>query len=79
MHMNTSDFLNITLAVGVIIVAGSVAFCSYFFVQTLKAISNAANNMEEITDGLKNRMQMKMLTVIPSILLALANKIRKGR
>jgi len=77
--VTTQDFLNIVLAIGVIILVSCIIFSSYYFVQALKSITNLADNLEETTQSLKNRVQLKVLTAIPALLIALANKIRKGR
>lgn len=79
MVMSTQDFLNIVLAVGVIFFIACCVYTAYYFVQALKSISGVANNLEEMTGSVKNRIQLKMLATIPSLLVALVSKIIKRR
>ncbi len=78
-EVTTQDFLNIVLAIGVIVLAACLVTSSYFFIKALKSISSLADNLEETTQTLKNRVQLKFLATIPALFIALASKLRKGR
>ena len=73
--MSTQDTLNIFLIIGLFIVVTCIAYTSYFFVQALKSITQLADNLEETTEGIKQKLQMKFFTAIPALLLGIATKI----
>ena len=73
--VNTQDLLNLSLALGIIVITICVVFITFFFVQALKSVSNMTENISDITQNIKEKMQMKALAAIPAILVSLASKI----
>lgn len=77
--MNTQDFLNIFLIAGLIIITVCIVYTSYYFVQALKSITVLTEDLEETTRDIKDKLQMKVLTAIPALLVALAARIIKKK
>ena len=77
--MNTQELLNIFLILGFIVITSCVVFITYFFVQTLRAITNLANNLEETTQGIRDKIQLKALAAVPALIVAMAARIFKRR
>lgn len=78
--MSTQDILNIILIIGIISFTVCVATVTYFFIVTLKAVKNLAEQVSSTTEGLRSGLGVKMLTVFPSIFIALLSKfIKRGR
>lgn len=78
--MNTQDILNIFLILGFVIITCCVVFTTFFMVQALKSIIRLADNLDETTQGIKEKVQMKALAAIPALLVALVSKVvRKKR
>ncbi len=77
--MNTQDTLNIFLIIFIVIITICISFVSYFFVTALKAISRMADNIEQTTEDIKNKLQMKALAAIPALLVALVSRVIKRK
>lgn len=77
--METQNLLNTILMFFLLIVTICIAFVSYFFVQALKAITRMADNIEQTTDDIKSKLQMKALAAIPALLISLATKVIRRR
>lgn len=73
--MTTGDTLNIFLIIALLVVVSCIVYASYFFVKALKSITQLADNLEETTEGIKQKLQMKFFTALPALLLGLAAKI----
>ncbi len=77
--VNTQDFLNLSLAVGFIVITICIVFTTFFFVQSLKSISEMAENISDTTQSIKEKIQMKLLTALPALLIGLASRIIKRK
>ncbi len=77
--MSTQDFLNIFLAIGFIVITICVVYASYYFVQALKSITDLTENIDETTQSIKDRLQMKALAAIPALLVSLVARIIKKK
>lgn len=78
--MSAQETLNTLLVIGFLIITICVVFVTYFFVKALKSIINLTESLEETTENIRGKLQMRFLAVIPAILVALVSKlIKKGR
>lgn len=77
--VNTQDVVSIFLIILLVIVTVCITFVSYFFVQALKSITRMADNIEETTEDIKRKLQMKALAAIPAILVSLASRVIKRK
>lgn len=77
--MNTQDILSVFLIVSLFIVTICIVFISYFFVQALKAVTRMADNIEQTSEDIKRKLQLKALAAIPALLVALAGKVIKRK
>ncbi|MBI3103711.1 hypothetical protein HYZ05_02110 [Candidatus Daviesbacteria bacterium] len=74
------ETLNIFLLLALFVVTTCIVFATFYFVGALKSITQLADDLDETTQSLKNKVQLKALTAIPALLVALAGKvIRKKR
>ena len=62
-QMNTQDLLNFSLALGFIVITTCVVFTTFFLIQALKSLSNAAQDISDTTQGIKEKLQMKVLKI----------------
>ncbi len=79
MPMGTQEILNIILVIGFLIIVGCAAFVTYFLIKTLKAVTALAESLEETNQSIKEKIQMKVLTVIPPLLVGIISRIFKKR
>ncbi len=80
--MNTSDFLNIVLTLGFIVIVSCIAFVSFYLVQVLKSVKDLADNLDDTTKDvqiIKNKIKMGVLTTLSAILTALVTGIIKRK
>lgn len=77
--MNSQNILNVFLIILLAIASVSIAYIAYYFVKALKSITNFSDNLNEATEKLKDRVQLKVLTAIPALLVALVGKIIRKR
>lgn len=77
--MNSTDLLNLFLVLAVLTITGCMVFLTFFFIQALKSIQNLSDHLIDVTEGLKNKAGIKMLSAIPSVLIALIGRIIKRR
>ena len=78
-EVNTQDIVSIFLIIFLVMMTVCIAFLSYFFVQALKAITRMADNIEQTSEDIKRKLQMKALAAIPAILVSLASKVIKRK
>ncbi len=77
--MNTQDILNTVLILGLIAITTCIIYITYYFVRTLKSITEVLNNLEDVALGIKEKLQVKALAAIPAILLTLVSKLIRRR
>lgn len=77
--MATQDLLNPILTIGIIVITICFVFITFYLVQSLKSISNMASDISDATQSIKEKLQMKALSAIPALLVALAGKIIKRK
>lgn len=78
--MNTQDILNTILIIGLIVTVTCIAFVSYFLVKALKSITDLTDSLQATTQSIKDKIQMKLLTAIPALIMGLISKIlKRGR
>lgn len=73
------DFLSIILAVGFLIITVCIVYVSYYLVKALKSITGLSDSLEDTTQGIRDKIQMKALAAIPALLVAIAGKIIKKK
>ena len=78
--VNTAqDFLNIILAIGFLVITACTVYVSYYLVKALKSITSLSDSLEDATQGIKDKIQLKALAAIPALLVAIAGKIIKKK
>lgn len=77
--MSTQDILNVILAIGVLVITVCVVYFTYYFVQALKSVTNLTDSLEETSQNIKNKLQMRFLAALPALVVALAGRIIKKR
>ena len=77
--MDTKDILNVTLTLVALIFAGCFVYITIYFVKTLQAINQTAHNISETTESIKENMQLKALTTLPSLVMNLIGRIIKRK
>ena len=77
--MSAQDILNLSLIIFLLVITTCIALLTFYFIQALKAISNLADNLEDTTQSIKDKLQMKALAAIPALLIALAGRVIKRR
>lgn len=77
--MNTQDLLSIFLIIAIFIITICIVFATFYFVQALKSIQNLAEDLENTTQSIKNKIQLKALAAIPALLIAIIGKVLKKR
>lgn len=80
--MSTSDFLNIVLAFGFLVIISCIGFISFFLVKALKAITNLANNLEETAKDvqiIKNKIMMGILAGLSTLLATFVTGVIKRK
>ena len=77
--MSTQDILNLVLAIFLLVITTCTVLLTYYLIQALKAISALADNLEDTTQSIKDKIQMKALSAIPALLVTLASKIIKRK
>ena len=78
--MSTQDILNISLATGLLVIAACIVFITYYSAQALKSFTRLSDSIEDTVQNVRSKLQMKALTVIPALVIALISKIfKKGR
>lgn len=78
--MSTQDLLNIILIIGFLIIVACISFITYFLVQALKTIAKLADSLENTSENIKEKLQMRALTALPALLIALVGRfLKKGR
>lgn len=60
-------------------VTACIVFVTYYFIQALKSMAQLTDDLDEIAQNLKNKLQMKALAAIPALLVALAGKVIRGK
>lgn len=69
------DTLNIFIILSIFIVTTCIVFVTYYFIQALKSMAQLTDDLDEVAQSLKNKVQMKALAAIPALLVALAGKV----
>lgn len=69
------ETLNIFIILSIFVVTACIVFVSYYFIQALKSMAALTDDLDEVAQILKNKVQMKVLAAIPALLVALAGKI----
>lgn len=78
--MSTQEVLNTLLVVGFLVITACIVLVTFFLIKALKSIINLTESLGETTDNIKQKLQMRFLTLIPGILVALVSKlIKRGR
>lgn len=77
--MTTQEILTIVLTIGFLIITVCVIFITYYLIQALKSVTNLTDSLEETTQNIKNKIQLKALAAIPALLIALAGKVIKKK
>ncbi len=77
--MSIQDLLSVVLVLGFLIITACVVYVTFYLVQALKAITNLSNSWEDVTENIKEKIQMKALAALPALFVALVTKIFRKR
>ncbi|MDP3733297.1 MAG: hypothetical protein Q8Q91_02030 [Candidatus Daviesbacteria bacterium] len=70
--MSSQEIINITLAVGFLIITVCIIFVTYFLIKALKSITALSENIRE-------KIQNRFLSAIPALFIALVGRFFKKR
>lgn len=73
--MDTKDILNISLTIVALIFGVCFIYITIYLVKTLQSINDTARNISDTTESIKENIQLKSLTTIPSLLMSMVGKI----
>lgn len=77
--ISTGDILNIFLAVFLVVITGCIVYVTYYLVQALKSISTLSESLEQTSQNIREKIQMKALALIPALVISLARKLIQKR
>lgn len=77
--MESQDILNVFLILGFLIITACFVFATFYFIQALKSVTNLADDLDDLTQNIKSKIQLKALSAIPALLIALVSKVIKKR
>ena len=78
--MNIQETLTALLVAGFLIISVCFIFITYYLVKTLRSVINLTDSLGETTQNIKDKIQMKVLTIIPALVVALIGRIlKRGR
>lgn len=78
--MSVQEIVNILLVVGLLIISVCAVAITYFLIKALKAITNLADSLQDTSQSIREKIQMKFLTALPAIVLGILGKIlKRGR
>ena len=78
--MNIQEILTALLVIGFLIISVCFIFITYYLVKALKSVINLTDSLGETTQNIKDKIQMKVLTIIPALVVALIGRIlKRGR
>lgn len=75
----TQDLLNILVGIGFLTIAVCAVFVTYFLVRALKSVTTLTDSLENTTQEIKNKLQIRALLAVPALMIGLINKILKKR
>lgn len=70
--MNTQDILNLVLIITLLVITTCIVFVTLFFIKALKAI-------EDTTQSIKDKIQMKALAALPALVIGLLGRVIKRK
>ena len=77
--MNTQDTLNIFLILALFIITACIVYVTLYFARALKSVTQLTDDLDEITQGIKDKVRLKVLAAIPALLVALVGKVIKKK
>lgn len=78
--MNAQEILNTLIVIGFLVIATCIAFVTYFLIKALKSIINLTESLTETSENIKGKLQMRILSLIPAIVVAFISRlIKRGR
>lgn len=77
--VNTQEIMNASVVIGFLTLAVCVVFITYYLIKALKSIAALADSLQDTTQEIRSKLQLKFLAAIPAIMLTLASKIFKKR
>ena len=78
--MNIQETLTALLVAGFLIISVCFIFITYYLVKALKSVINLTDSLGETTQNIKDKIQMKVFTIIPALVVALIGRIlKRGR
>lgn len=77
--MSNQETLNIILIAGILALISCLSLTTYFLIQALKSITRLADSLEDTNQSIREKIQMKALSAIPAVLVALATKLFRRR
>lgn len=77
--VNTQEIINAALVIGLLTLAVCVIFITYYLIKALKSITTLADSLQDTTQEIRSKLQLKFLAAIPALMFTLASKIFKKR
>lgn len=77
--MNTQDVLNTLLVIGLLVISLCFVFITFFLIKALQSVIKLTDSLEETTQNIKGKLQLKFLAVVPALFVALISRLMKKR
>lgn len=77
--MNFQEILNVLLVIGLLIISFCFVAMTYFVVKALQSVIKLTDSLDETTQNIKGKLQMRFLAVLPALFIALMGKLIKKR
>ncbi|MCR4305601.1 MAG: hypothetical protein NUV73_00780 [Candidatus Daviesbacteria bacterium] len=78
--MSIQEVINILLVIGLLIISACIVTITFFLIKALKAITNLADSLQDTSQSIREKIQMRFLAALPAIVLGMLGKIlKRGR
>jgi|Napbiome12C3dose_1001474.scaffolds.fasta_scaffold00001_321 hypothetical protein len=78
--MSLQEIINILLVVGLLVISACVVIITFFLIKALKAVIRLADSLQDTSQSIKEKIQMRFLATLPAIVLGILGKIiKRGR
>lgn len=78
--MSVPEVINFLLIIGLLIISACIVVITFFLIKALKAITNLAESLQNTSQSIREKIQMRFVAALPAILVGILGKIlRRGR
>ncbi len=78
--MSVQEVINILLVVGLLVISACAVIITFFLIKALRAIIRLADSLQDTSQSIREKIQMRFLAALPAIVLGILGKIlKRGR